>query len=126
MKSLKISKVNFYYLLFFFFFASVSLFSQSVFELKPAQSMSITGQGPGQDAAFNPYSDTTSVAIVENIGEKSFTIRIRSEADKITRIPIDPKETEEVILPKGSILYLDSEFKSKAKIDFKKFVENQK
>lgn len=43
--------------------------SQTIIELGSVQSMCITGKGPGQDGAINPYTDKDSIAIVENIGE---------------------------------------------------------
>jgi hypothetical protein len=42
--------------------------SESVFELSPQQSMSITGKGVGQDAAYNPYADAKSIAAIKSPG----------------------------------------------------------
>jgi hypothetical protein len=95
--------------------------SKSIFELSPSQSMSITGKGPGQDAAFNPYGDNKSVAVVRNIGEHGFMIRVQEQGTIIRRIPISPKEKKEVVLEEGYELYLDSELASKARLIFKKF-----
>ncbi len=94
--------------------------AQSIFELSPSQSMSITGKGQGQDAAINPYSSENSVGIIENIGENSFVIRIQKAGAVIKMITINAMETKEVSLIKGYELYLDSELQARAKVTFKK------
>ena len=80
--------------------------------------MSITGLGPGQDAAYNPYSNDNSLGIVDNIGKNSFVIRIQQEGEVVNRIPIDPDERKEIQLLKGYELYLDSELPGKARVKF--------
>lgn len=90
----------------------------STLELSPEQSMLITGKGPGQDAAINPYTDTDSFAIVNNIVDNDFEIRIQSEGKIIEIIKIKSKTTKKVLLNKGYELYLDTNFKSKAKVEF--------
>ena len=98
-------------------------FGQTVFELKPAQSMSITGKGPGQDAAYNPYSESNSIAVVENIGRNPFTVRLQEKGKVIEIILIEAGTTKKIKLLKGYELYFDSEEESKAKLDFKKLSE---
>lgn len=95
--------------------------SQSIFELSPNQSMSITGKGPGQDAAFNPYLGQSSIGIVKNLGESSFTIRIQKDGAIIEQIVIKPSEKKEIKLLEGYELYLDSEKVSKARVQFKPY-----
>jgi hypothetical protein len=94
--------------------------AQSIFELRPSQSMSITGKGQGQDAAINPYSNENSVGIIENIGENSFVIRVQNAGVVIKMISINPMETKEVSLFQGYELYLDSDLQARAKVTFKK------
>lgn len=95
--------------------------SKSIFELSPSQSMSITGKGPGQNAAFNPYGDGKSQAVVKNIGEHSFMVRVQEKGEIITQIPVSPMEIKKVVLEEGYELYLDSELASKAKLTFRKY-----
>ena len=83
--------------------------------------MSITGKGPGQDAAFNPYAGGNSLAIVKNLGENHFKVRIQNNGEIIENITIQPDEKRQITLLKGFELYVDSEKKSKARINFKKY-----
>ena len=99
---------------------SACVSSNSIFELSPSQSMSITGKGPGQDAANNPYSNQKSIAIIKNIGKNSFVIRVQNKGKLIDEITLNPSHKNAIILEKDSELYLDSEFASKARLKFKK------
>ena len=47
-------------------------FAQTEFELKPSQSMLMTGKGPGQDGTINPFDGQDCYAIVENNGKREF------------------------------------------------------
>lgn len=107
-------------LLFILFLAQSCATNDAIFELSPAQSMSITGLGVGQDAAKNPYGDTNSIGIIKNIGKNTFTIRVQDGGVIIELFKINPNEVKEVNLLQGYRLYLDSELKGKAKIEFKK------
>lgn len=93
---------------------------QSIFTLDPSQSMLMTGKGKGQDAIINPYFDQTTIAIVENIGEKEFSIRIQSKGKIIEIIEIKTDSTKKVLLLKDYELYLDTEFETKAKVTLEK------
>ncbi len=95
----------------------------AIFELSPQQSMSITGKGPGQDAAYNPYGDTKSISVVKNLGTTAFNVRIQQAGKIIQDITIMENGKQEFILEKGYELYLDSQDKGKAKVTFKEFVE---
>lgn len=105
------------------FFLALLLFNckptDNIIELNPSDNMSISGKGPGQDAAINPYSKRDSIAVISNIGENSFEIRIEANAIKIKRATIQPNETKELELLRGQQLYFDSRLKSKAKVKFK-------
>lgn len=96
------------------------LFSQEYFELNPSQSMLMTGKGQGQDAINNPYPDQDCIAVVENIGENTFSIRIQSKGKIIQIIPIEPETIKHVKLSKGFELYLDTDFKSRALVKIEK------
>lgn len=110
-----------------FFILSVALLLQacatnaSIFELSPQQSMSITGKGPGQDAAYNPYGATKSVSVVQNLGDAAFFVRIQTQGTITENVEIQPRETKEFVLAKGYELYLDSDAVGKAKVTFRKF-----
>ena len=94
-------------------------YSQTIIELDSSQSMLITGKGPGQDGAINPYSDQDCIAIVENMGESVLDVRIQKEGKIINIISIKTQITQEIKLEKGYELYFDSNAKAKAKIEFK-------
>ena len=100
-------------------------FAQTDFELDPSQSMLITGKGPGQDGTINPYDGQNCYAIVENIGEREFSIRIQQKGEIIKIIPILKGEVKKVILLKGHELYLDpnSEGIAKARVDYESMDE---
>ena len=95
--------------------------TETIFELSPQQSMSITGKGPGQDAAFNPYSSTKSIAKVQSLGVNPFTIRVQFQGEVISTTHVMRNEEKEVILEPGYELYLDSELSARAKVEFHKF-----
>ena len=104
------------------FLTQYQTFAQTEFDLKPSQSMSITGKGLGQDAMKNPYNGQNCFAIVENIGEREFSIRTQQNGKIIETIPIKKGEIKKVILLKQYELYLDtySKGKAKAKVEFEK------
>ncbi len=101
-------------------FLQHTISGQSILELSPKQGMSVTGKGPGQDAAPNPYSNTNSFAVIENIGKNDFGIRIQEKGKLIKTVTVAPDEIKIVKLLIGYELYLDSYLKAKAKVDFKK------
>ena len=97
-------------------------YAQTEFDLKASQSMLMTGKGPGQDGAINPYYGQDCYAIVENMGSKEFSVRIQKRGTIIEIIPILKNEVKKIKLLKDQELYLDSntEAKVKARLDFKK------
>lgn len=107
------------------FFTQYETFAQVEFELKPSQSMSITGKGPGQDATTNPYDGQNCFAIIKNIGKKEFTARTQQNGQIIETIPIKIGEIKKVPLLKGYELYLDTNSRGKAKatVEFEKSIE---
>ena len=104
----------------FLFIGIISVHGQTVLELDGSQSMCVTGKGPGQDGAINPYSEEDSLALVKNIGENNFEIRIQVKGEIVKIIAIKPGQKKEIKLEKGYELYIDSDLKSMAQIDFKK------
>ena len=113
-------------LLFFSFvlclFCSYEASAQVEFELKPSQSMAITGKGPGQDAANNPYDGQDCLVLIENIGVVDFEVRTQQKGQKnLSIISLAKGTTKTISLPKGYELYLDttSEGIARARLAFK-------
>ena len=107
-------------LLSFLFLGSFAATSQVIFDIEPSQSMSITGKGPGQDAAYNPYDGSNTIAVLENLGKNPFEARIQYKGEVIEIVSIPPGEIKEVAIPKGYELYFDSRFVAKTSLIFKK------
>ncbi len=101
------------------FFASSTAFSQDIIEIQASQSMSISGKGPGQDAALNPYYPEDSIGVVQNVGGNSFSVRIQKNGEILRTIEIKPRQTKEIKLLKGQELYFDADLPAKAKVNFK-------
>ncbi len=92
--------------------------AQNTFELEPSQSMLMTGKGPGQDAVKNPFTNQDCLAIVENIGEKPFSVRLQSMGKIVEIIEIKPHTSRKIEFLKGYELYLDTDYVTKAKVEF--------
>ena len=94
--------------------------AQDIIELDASQSMSISGKGTGQDAAINPFLEQGSVAIVKNLGEHHFSIRIQYRGEIKKQQRLDPSRITRVLLPKGYEMYFDAkEKKTKAEVSFR-------
>lgn len=104
----------------FFMLLSFEGAAQTEFIIEPNQSMIMTGKGPGQDATINPYFDQDCQAIVKNIGERSFSIRVQKGTEIIQEINIEKGQTKHVKLAKGYQLYLDpnTDGIAKASVDY--------
>jgi hypothetical protein len=100
------------------FFSGLPLQAQNKFELEPSQSMLMTGKGPGQDAVKNPFADRDCVAIVDNIGEKPFSVRLQSMGKIVEIIEIKPQTSRKIEFLKGYELYLDTDYITKARVEF--------
>ena len=104
-------------------FFSGQAYSQAILELDARQSMCITGKGPGQDGAINPYIAEKSIAIVKNMDKNTFEARIQKKGEIIEIVKILPGKSKEIILELGYVLYFDTDDKAKAEISFKRFEE---
>ncbi len=91
---------------------------KTVFELKPSQSMLMTGKGAGQDGAINPYKDGNSIAMIKNLGENEFSIRIQRDGKIIKSRTLAAGKSTKIALSKGTELYFDTEQKAKVKLEF--------
>ena len=96
--------------------------AQTIFELDPSQTMLMSGEGQGQDGAINPYYGQDSYAIIENMKESEFAVRIQKKGEIIKMIHITGMETKKVTLLAGQELYFDVPDKEaiKVKLDFEK------
>ena len=96
--------------------------AQTEFVLEPSQSMIMTGKGPGQDGTINPYFGQDCYAIIKNIGELEFSIRIQQNGKIIEEISILKGDRKKVKLLKAYELYLDPNPKGtvKASVDYEK------
>jgi hypothetical protein len=82
--------------------------------------MLITGKGPGQDAAINPFSGENSLAVVKNLGTAPFSVRVQDKAGSTEEFMVPPGESREIFLLAGKELYLDSSLESRARVSFQK------
>jgi len=89
--------------------------AQNVFELDGSQSMLMTGKGPGQDATINPFEGKDFYAVIENLGNELFSVRIQERGKIINIIALKPKKKKKIKLLSGQELYLDGETKNWAK-----------
>ena len=94
--------------------------SKTVIELKPQQSMLITGKGEGQDGAINPYRNQPSIAEVRNLGNTTFSVRIENNDVLLRTVELDGHESREFDLNVGDELYFDSISNTRVAISFKK------
>ena len=117
---MKITRIIFLFSIVFSFQTCTN--RNAIFGLSPSQSMSITGKGPGQDAAFNPYGNEKSIAMVKNLGKSTFHVRIQKAGVIVTDTALNSNELREFTLDLGYELYLDSTVKGKAKVTFKRFL----
>lgn len=94
--------------------------AQTVFELDRPQSMLISGKGIGQDATVNPFAGEDCYAIVKNIGNEIFFVRVQQNGKVIEILTINKNEAVKVKLLIGYELYLDTKSpkKVKASIDY--------
>ena len=93
--------------------------NDSIFVLAPQQTMLMTGKGPGQDGAINPYYGKKSTAVIQNRGSAALSIRIEQKGELIQITEIESRTTREIPLEAGHELYFDSRAASKAKLTFK-------
>jgi hypothetical protein len=109
-----------YILLFVMLFAlqSYAQKDKTVFDLDPSQSMLMTGKGQGQDGAMNPYKDGNSIAMIKNIGQNEFSIRVQRDGKVIKSRTLKAGKSTKIALSKGSELYFDAESKTKVKLEF--------
>jgi hypothetical protein len=111
------------YLVFIFILLFSCKSKENILELSDNQSMSITGQGPGRDAAINPYFGKNSIAVVKNLTKNGFSARVRRTGGEIETFDVKSKEEIEIILMAGDKLFLDSENATKAEVTFKEYKE---
>ena len=97
-------------------FVPLAGLAQDTFELSPSQSMLMTGKGPGQDGAINPYYGEPCYAIVSNNGNTPFSVRIQQDGEIIKTIKVKQKTKKEIKLLKKDELYIDASKQAKASL----------
>lgn len=109
-----------YIFLFVMLFAlqSYAQKDKTIFNLKPSQNMLMTGKGQGQDGAINPYMDGNSIAIIENLGKNSFSVRIQYRGEIVKTFVVEANKKTKTSLRKGFELYFDTEKETTVKLEF--------
>ncbi len=102
-------------LIFLAFCFQSEIYAQTIFELDGSQSMLMTGKGPGQDATINPFQGEDCYAIVENLGNELFSVRIQQQGVIVKIIAVKPMKKKKIKLLSSQELYLDFETKSSTK-----------
>ena len=108
----------------FLFTISISLLllsscsNDSIFEFDGTQSMLMTGKGPGQDGAINPFFGQASIAKVRNLGDNILQVRIQEGATFIENVVVSPGEKKSIDLKGSYQMYVDTDAAAKARIRF--------
>ena len=85
---------------------------ENKFKLDPSTSMLMTGKGPGQDGSINPYSGEDCVAVIANLANTPFSVRIQQKGIILRTIAVEKKETRRISLGAQEELYIDTPNKS--------------
>ena len=78
------------------------------FKLDPSTSMLMTGKGPGQDGSINPFAGQDCVAVVANLANTPFSVRIQQKGIVLRTIAVEKKETKRISLGAQEELYIDT------------------
>ena len=78
------------------------------FKLDPSTSMLMTGKGPGQDGSINPFTGQDCVAVVANLANTPFLVRIQQKGIVLRTIAVDKKEMKRISLGAQEELYIDT------------------
>lgn len=78
------------------------------FKLDPSTSMLMTGKGPGQDGSINPFAGQDCVAVVANLANTPFSVRIQQKGIVLRTISVEKKETKRISLGAQEELYIDT------------------
>lgn len=81
---------------------------ENKFKLDPSTSMLMTGKGPGQDGSINPYSGEDCVAVIANLANTPFSVRIQQKGIILRTIAVEKKETRRISLGAQEELYIDT------------------
>ncbi len=78
------------------------------FKLDPSTSMLMTGKGPGQDGSINAFTGQDCVAVVANLANTPFLVRIQQKGIVLRTIAVEKKETKRISLGAQEELYIDT------------------
>ena len=104
--------------LLFLVFGFLLAAQDDVFIIDSSQSMIMTGKGPGQDGAINPYMGQKCTAIVENLGKNEFSARVQEKGILKKEIAVNPGEQKQIPLGADDELYIDTNKEAKARLSF--------
>lgn len=91
-----------------------------VYDLDSNQSMGISGQGPGRDAAINPYEKEDCIALIKNLGEGILEARTKDKEGKQRSTKIAPQEQKRIFIAVGTILYFDAIKATRASVTYER------
>ena len=112
--------LTFKILILFTFLNTPSIQAQAtLFEFDSNQSMLMTGKGPGQDGAINPFYGSPSIAVVNNVGEIPIEVRIQKRGEIIKIVEVKAKVEIEIKLERDHELYFDVNATAAVELDFK-------
>ncbi len=81
--------------------------------------MLMSGKGPGQDGAINPYYGEKCVAIVKNLGASTIEVRIQNQNGIVSITQVKPKHKQRFSLEQDDQIYFDTTASSKVKLSFR-------
>ena len=81
---------------------------ENSFKLDPSTSMLMTGKGPGQDGSINPFAGQDCVAVVANLANTPFSVRIQQKGIILRTFAVEKKETKRISLGAQEELYIDT------------------
>ena len=71
---------------------------ENIFKLNPSTSMLMTGKGPGQEGSINPFADQDCVAVVANLANTPFSVRIQQKGIILRTFAVEKKRNEKNLL----------------------------
>ena len=71
----------------------VELYGQTFFEITPGQSMLMFGKGKGQDATINPFEGEDCLAVIKNMGDTAFSVRIQQKGKILKTVLVKPTKS---------------------------------
>lgn len=80
--------------------------------------MGIIGQGPGRDAAINPYAEDPTAMVIKNLGPAPVSIRIEEKRLLVQTIDLEAQRRLRFPLSKDEMVFFDTDGMSDVKLKF--------